>query len=278
MFNKVAVAVAASPTLGALLAEAKRLQDLFGSEILLLHVRRNENKEEEAHFREAIANSSFSQEKTSLFFEKGDPATAILDFCKRQRVDLLVAGALKKETILRSYLGSVGRKIIRAANCSILILVDPSEEPAPFREIVVDGSEQVNTRQVLEMACKIGQKQNANHIHILKDIKLYGLTMAVASEDSENEYAEQRRRIVQAEIENIQLLLKDIDTSQLNINIKIISGKRGFEVSKFARKVKADLVVLAGAGKKLGFMDRILSHDLEYLLTDIPSNLLIIHN
>lgn len=102
--------------------------------------------------------------------------------------------------------------------------------------------------------------------------------MAVASEDSENEYAEQRRRIVQAEIENIQLLLKDIDTSQLNINIKIISGKRGFEVSKFARKVKADLVVLAGAGKKLGFMDRILSHDLEYLLTDIPSNLLIIHN
>lgn len=278
MFNKVAVAVAASPTLGALLAEAKRLQDLFGSEILLLHVRRNENKEEEAYLRAAITSSSFIQEKTTLFFEKGDPASAILSFCKKQQVDLLVAGALKRESILRSYLGSVGRKIIRAASCSILILVDPSEAPAPFHEIVVDGSEQVNTRQVIEMACKIGQKQNASHVHILKDIKLYGLTMAVASEDSENEYAEQRRKLIQAEIENIKLLLNDIDTNKLNINIKIISGKRGFEISKFARRVEADLVVMAGAGKKLGFMDRILSHDMEYMLADIPTNLLIIHN
>lgn len=278
MFNKVAVAVAASPTLEALLAEAKRLQDLFGSEILLLHIRRKEDKKEEKHLREAIANSSFSKEKTSIFFEKGDPATAILNFCKIHQVDLLVAGALKKENILRTYLGSVGRKIIREANCSILILVAPSEEPSPFEEIVVDGSEQVNTQKVIEMACKIGQKQQTNHVHILKDIKLYGLTMAMASEDSENEYTQHRRSLVQAEIQTIKQLLKNIDTNRLNINIKIISGKRGFEISKFARKVGADLVVMAGAGKKLGFIDRILSHDLEYLLADIPTNLLIIHD
>lgn len=102
--------------------------------------------------------------------------------------------------------------------------------------------------------------------------------MAMASEDSENEYTEQRRKLVQAEIQNIREVLKDIDTNKLNINIKITSGKRGFEISKFARKVEANLVVVAGAGKKLGFMDRILSHDLEYLLADIPTNLLIIHN
>lgn len=277
MFEKVAVAIAASPTLEALLAEAKRLQELFDSEILLLHVRRNEEKGEEEFLRQAITRSRFAPEKTSLFFEKGDPATAILDFCKEQRVDLLVAGALKKENILRTYLGSVGRRIIRAANCSILILVEPSEKPNPFLEIVVDGSEQPNTQKAIEIACRIGQKQSANHIHILKDIKLYGLTMAMAAEDSENEYAEQRRRLVQEEILHINKRLEKVDTSGLNINVKVISGKTGYEISKFARRIQADLIVTAGPGKKLGILDRIMTHDLEYLLTDIPANMLIVH-
>lgn len=277
MFEKVAVAIAASPTLEALLAEAKRLQELFDSEVLLLHVRRKEEKGEEEFLRQAIARSRFMPEKTSLFFENGDPATAILDFCKKQQVDLLVAGALKKENILRTYLGSVGRRIIRAANCSILILVEPSEKPNPFLEIVVDGSEQPNTQKAIEIACRIGQKQNSNHVHILRDIKLYGLTMAMAAEDSENEYAEQRRRLVQEEILHINRRLEKVDTRGLNINVKVISGKTGYEISKFAKRIKADLIVTAGPGKRLGILDRIMTHDLEYLLADIPANMLIVH-
>ena len=277
MFTKVAVAIAASPTLEALLAESKRLQDLFGSEILLLHVRRNSEQEEEGFLRKAVQDSRFSPEKTQLFFENGDPAEAILAFCKMQKVDLLVAGALKKENIFRSYLGSVGRKIIRAANCSILILVEPSEQPNPFREIVVDGSEHPNTLKVIEAACMIGRKQGASHVHILKDIKLYGLTMAMAAEDSEGVYTEQRRNLVQTEIEHVQKKLEGVETGQVPINIKIISGKMGFEISKFAQKVGAELVVTPGPQKKLGILDRIMTHDLEYLLADIPANLLIVH-
>lgn len=277
MFIKVAVAIAASPTLEALLAESKRLQDLFGSEILLLHVRRNSEVEEEEFLRKAIQDSRFSPEKTRLFFEKGDPAEVIIAFCKAQKVDLLVAGALKKENIFRSYLGSVGRKIMREASCSILILVEPSEQPNPFREIVVDGSEHPLTEKAIAAACLIGQKQQASHVHILKDIKLYGLTMAMAAEDSEDAYAEQRRKLVQAEIQHVKKKLEGLDQRQVPINIKIISGKKGFEISKFAKRTGADLVVTAGPQKKLGILDRIMTHDLEYLLADIPANLLIIH-
>lgn len=277
MFTKVAVAITASPTLEALLAESKRLQDLFGSQILLLHVRKDSERQEEELLREAVQKSEFSPQKTQLFFEKGDPVDTILSFCKQQKVDLLVAGALKKENIFRSYLGSVGRKIMRTANCSILILVDPSEQPNPFREIVIDGSEHPLTQKAMEAGCLIGRKQQASHVHILKDIKLYGLTMAMAAEDSEGAYAEQRRSLVQAEIEHVQKKLEQVKTDGVHVNIKVISGKMGFEISKFARKVGADLIVTAGPQKKLGIFDRIMTHDLEYLLTDIPANLLIIH-
>lgn len=277
MFIKVAVAIAASPTLEALLAESKRLQDLFGSEILLLHVRRNSEVEEEEFLKKAIQDSRFSPEKTRLFFENGDPAEVIINFCKAQKVDLLVAGALKKENIFRSYLGSVGRKIMREASCSILILVEPSEQPNPFREIVVDGSEHPLTEKAIAAACLIGQKQQASHVHILKDIKLYGLTMSMAAEDSEDAYTEQRRKLVQAEIQHVKKKLEGLDQRQVPINIKIISGRKGFEISKFATRTGADLVVTAGPQKKLGILDRIMTHDLEYLLADIPANLLIIH-
>lgn len=277
MFNIIAVAIAASPTLEALLAESKRLQDLFGSKVLLLHVKKDSNPEEEKHLRESIESSNFHPGKTEFFVEKGDPAKTILSFCKKQKVELLVAGALKKENLLRSFLGSVGRKIIRRASCSLLILVDPSTQPAPFREIVVDGTEQERTQAAIELACSIGKLENASHIHILRDIKLYGLTMATAGEDSEAEYTEHRRKLISMEIENIQNRLVRVDVGTVPVNIKIISGKVGFEISKFTRKVNAGLLVVPGPGKKLGFFDRIMTHDLEYLLNDIPANLLIVH-
>lgn len=277
MFRKIAVAIAASPTLEALLAESGRLQSLFNSEILLLHVKQENSPEEEVYIRKIVAESRFHPDKTTLYLESGSTAETILEFCKKHAVDLLVAGALKKENLIRSFLGSVGRKIIRGANCSILILVEPSEEPSPFNEIVVDGSEQPNPQKAIELACLIAEKQKARHVHILKDIKLYGLTMAMAGEGSENEYVEKRKLLVHQEIEGIKKRLQTIKTEHLNINIKVISGKTGFEVSKFARKVDADLIVMAGPGKKLGILDRIMTHDLEYLLADIPTNMLIVH-
>lgn len=276
MFSKIAVAVAASPTLEALLAESQRLQHLFGSQILLLHVKQ-ENKEDELSIRKTIDKSRFHPEKTDLYVEKGAVAETILRFCKKHGVDLLVAGALKKENLLRSFLGSVGRDIFRAANCSVLILTEPSEEPAPFNEIVVDGSEHFNTQKAIETACYIARVQKARQVHILKDIKLYGLTMAIAREDSEKEISDHRRKLVQQEVDHIKKRLQSVNTGQLKINIKIFSGKTGYEISRFARKTEADLIVVGGPEKKLGFIDRMMSHDLEYLLSDIPANMLIVH-
>lgn len=276
MFSKIAVAVAASPTLEALLAESQRLQNLFGSEILLLHVKQD-SKEDELNIRRTIDKSRFHPEKTNLYVEKGATAETILQFCKKHAVDLLVAGALKKENLLRSFIGSVGRKIIREANCSVLILTEPSEVPAPFNEIVVDGSEQFNTQKAIETACYIAQMQKARQVHILKDIKLYGLTMAVAREDSEKEISDHRRKLVQQEVDHIKKRLQNVSTEELKINIKIISGKTGYEMSRFARKTEADLIVVPGPEKSLGIIDRIMSHDLEYLLSDIPANMLIVH-
>ncbi len=84
--------------------------------------------------------------------------------------------------------------------------------------------------------------------------------------------------MVEEEIEKVNNILKKIDTRGLKINVKTISGKPEFEVAKFSRKVKADLLILGAPDHKLSLIDRIFPHDMEYLLADLPSNLLVIHS
>lgn len=276
MFKKIAVAFAFSPTLEALLSEAARVKELFSSELYLVHV--GEKKEEEVVYLQELMNRlGLNRSDTHIRWEKGDPPDKILSFCRREKVDLLIAGALKKENLYRYYIGSIARRIIRKSTCSVLILVEPSVAPNPYKEIVIDGSERSGSLKVLEAGCRVAQLQNSQRVHILKEIKLYGFTMAMAAEDSEDEYSEKKKSLVQTEIKYIESQLEKINVTGLKINIKIISGKPGHEINKFARRIKPDLIVLGGPEHQLGFFDRLLPHDLEYILDDIPTNLLIVH-
>jgi nucleotide-binding universal stress UspA family protein len=56
-----------------------------------------------------------------------------------------------------------------------------------------------------------------------------------------------------------------------------VSGKSGFELPKFAVKKSANLLVLGAPPRRSSFFDRLFPHDLEYILADLPCNLLIVH-
>ena len=71
-------------------------------------------------------------------------------------------------------------------------------------------------------------------------------------------------------------MLEDVDTENVRINIKVIAGKSGFELRKFTRQVKASLLVMGAVKKKLDFIDRLFTNKMEYIIEDIPCNLLII--
>ena len=64
----------------------------------------------------------------------------------------------------------------------------------------------------------------------------------------------------------------------MQIHEKILYGKPGYEIVNFSRKKKADLLVLNSADRRLNFIDRLFPHGLEYILSDLPSNVLIVHS
>ena len=212
-----------------------------------------------------------------VVWEEGKPSKRILATCKKENIDLLIAGALKKENLVQYYLGTIARKIIRKADCSVLLLVNPSPKPQPFNNIVVDGDDRPYVEQSLQAACDIALKDKSAWLHIVRELKLYGLTMTAAEQCSEEEYEAMRHKLVQSEIEVVEKILQHVPHEGVRVNIKLVSGKSGFELVQFTQRKQADLLIVGAPERKFSFFDRVFTHDQEYIFADLPCNLLIIH-
>lgn len=274
MFKRIALAVAFSPRMEALICEAKRLKDIFEAELILIHVG-DRLLENESALDKIIQKHDINKEKVKIFWEKGNPAKKILHVCKEEKVDLLVAGALKTEGFFKYYIGSVARKIIRKATCSVLMLIEPLEKPTPFEKVVINGTQHDQTPFVIQKGLDWCKADKAKQVYVVNEIKMYGMQMATAGEGGEEEAANTRRKLVAEEVEYVENILKTLDKGDLRVHIKITCGKWAVELARFAEDIKADLLVVGDEGK-LGFLDRLFPHDLEDILSDLPCNVLIV--
>ncbi len=65
--------------------------------------------------------NSFGIKATSIL-KRGDAATEILDYAKSNRVDLITAGSRGLSRVQSWLLGSVSRKLVHYAQCSVMIV------------------------------------------------------------------------------------------------------------------------------------------------------------
>jgi len=275
-FKKIGLAIAFSPRLEALLVETARLRSFWNSRLVLIHV--GHVDEEQAELLKVLLEKiGLNTPDVLVRIVHGNPALKILAVCREEKVDLLVAGAMKKENILKYYLGTVARKILRKASCSVLLLINPSIEPKPFNSIVVNAEDSPYVEQALMAACLLGKNEKSNWVHVVREVKLYGLNMSASEHSTEEEYEALKSSLVTTEIDNVQRLLNKIPHEGLKINIKILSGKSGFELAKFAIRKQADLLIVGASSRRFYFFDRVFPHDQEYLFADLPCNLLIVN-
>jgi nucleotide-binding universal stress UspA family protein len=275
--RKIGVAIAFSPRIEAVLAEAMRMKFMWNAELILIHVGKHGEKEIERLDQLLKTTGLDKTGDVKVFWEEGKPSQRILATCKKENVDLLIAGALKKENLVQYYLGTVARKIIRKADCSVLLLTNPSTTPQPFNNIVVDAEDRPYVEETLLAACQIALKDKSMWLHVVRELKMYGLTMTAAEQCSEEEYEELRHKLVKEEIDTVERILQRIPHAGLKVNIKLVSGKAGFELTQFAQRKQADLLIVGAPQRRFYLFDRVFTHDQEYIFADLPCNLLIIH-
>jgi nucleotide-binding universal stress UspA family protein len=276
-FETIAVAVSFSPRCLPVLAEAKRLSDLLGAALILIHIGAK-TSDKEKKLDELMNQVGIDDSQSRVIWMEGDPVETILKLCKLNIVDLLIIGALVKENFLKFYIGSIARTISRKAKCSVLLLTNPTEEPHPYKKFVINGIENPKTIHTVNTAFYLAKHLNVKDINIVNETEILGIDVAPVYENRDAETKKSKKLSVAETEENVSSIIEKNKSPELNINIKNIKGKPGYAISKFAKDKKADLLIINSPDVQLSFVDRIFTHDIEYILADLPCNLLIIHS
>jgi nucleotide-binding universal stress UspA family protein len=272
--DKILIGVAFSPNLKPNIFEAVRLANMFDAELVGVHVGKKTDQkitDLNALLKEAdTLNKSFK-----VIWQKGKPVDVILQTCTNQNIDLLILGALQKENLFKYYVGSIARKITRKAPCSVLLLIKPSVARVTCKHIVVNGLSDNRTKETLKTSFFITKKLNCKKITIVEEIKQEELHVKINDDTSLRRANIAKERIKNREDRRVKSILKEIDCSNLSVKTQSIFGKRGYSIGHYAKLKRADLLVM-NAPTKSGLLDRIFPHDIEYILSELPTDVLIV--
>jgi nucleotide-binding universal stress UspA family protein len=274
-FKKLGLAIAFSPNGKALLLQTKRLQELFDAELVLIHVGEKTDNDEQM-LNNLLLPIGFEPGSIKVEWSDGDPVKVIKKKCIDNKVDLLIAGALEEESIITYYLGSVARKLMREAPCSMLVLTNPTEKSLKFEKfcVGVDFSE-TNTNTILK-AYQFALLEKAKSFNLIREFNIPGLMMTVSDTGSMEESDSEIESMLSEEKMKLEMLIKEMNLTGLDFKTTCLFGKEGYESNKYVKANEADIFCLNAPSKRLKFLDRLFTHEIEYTLECLPSNLLIV--
>jgi len=277
VFKTIGIGVTFSPNLEANINEAARLALFFGSKLILIHVGKS-SEDKLTAFSSLLSSFKDQGLVFEVTFNSGDPVEVILSTTEQKKIDLLIIGALKKERFLKYYVGSIARKITRKANCSILLLINPSKDRVCCNHIVVNGLKDPKTEETLATAFLVGNKLGASKITVVEEISDDEVSVKVDDDKSLRRSTIIKERLRVREEMRVKAILKTIPnklTKDIKIKSQPIFGKRGYSIGHYAQVARADLLVM-NAPRKMNFWDRLFPHDIEHILTELPTDVLIV--
>ena len=277
VFKTIGIGVTFSPNLEANINEAARLALFFGSKLILIHVGKS-SEDKLTAFSSLLSSFKDQGLVFEVTFNSGYPVEVILSTTEQKKIDLLIIGALKKEKFLKYYVGSIARKITRKANCSILLLINPSKDRVCCNHIVVNGLKDPKTEETLATAFLVGNKLGASKITVVEEISDDEVSVKVDDDKSLRRSTIIKERLRVREEMRVKAILKTIPnklTKDIKIKSQPIFGKRGYSIGHYAQVARADLLVM-NAPRKMNFWDRLFPHDIEHILTELPTDVLIV--
>ncbi|AXT21203.1 universal stress protein [Flavobacteriaceae bacterium AU392] len=276
-FHTIGIGVTFSPNLKANINEAARLSHFFNTELILIHVG-EQSKDKENTFKTFLKPFIKDGFNYKIIFKSGNPVDVILSVSEENNIDLLILGALQQENFLKYYVGSIARKITRQAKCSVLLLINPSVDRIPCNHIVVNGLEDPKTKLTITSAFYVAKHLSSDKITIVEEIGQEKVAVNIDDDKSLRKSTIVKERIRLREDSRVKNLIENIPegyTQNIQINTQPIFGKRGYSIGHYAQVVRADLLIM-NAPNKISFWDRLFPHDIEHILTELPTDVLII--
>lgn len=275
VFRKIAAAIAFDDGLASLISEALRFTKDYGDELMLVHVGQESSEKSEA--LQATLNS-LQADHVQMHWIQGEKTEVLLDFVSDKEIDLLITATEEKENMAKYLLlGSLSRALCRKCRSSMLLLTHPSEEPSPMQRVVVSGVDHPKTAHTLDTVIAMSRRETIRQLIVVEELPLEQMVLSMESREMHHEDAAPSNVDIYANPGLTQQLDFAGLPKSLEWKVQKVEGKPGHCVSTFARETGADLLVVNSPDTELGLMDKVFPHDLEYALSHLPCNLLVIH-
>ena len=272
--HKILIGVAFSPNLKPNIFEAVRLANLFDAELVGVHVGTKSNQKK-ADLKALLSEADPLKKPFKAIWKEGNPVNVILETCASEQIDLLILGAIQKENLLKYYVGSIARKITRKAPCSVLLLIKPSVVRVACNHIVVNGLKDEKTEETIRTSVLFSKHLMCKKVTIVEEISQSELQVKVDDDKSLRKATIIKERLKNREDQRVKNILKGIDSENISIQMQSIFGTRGYSIGHYAKIKRADLLVM-NAPTNVGILDRIFPHDIEYILSELPTDVLIV--
>lgn len=237
--KRIAVATTFSPRFKQVLAEAKRIRERFSADLHLIHVG-TRNDDTPRKFAEILEELDLPAD-SAIHYEEGDPAEAILALLRRQKIDMLIAGALEKEIVLHQFLGNVARRLVREADCSVMLFTHPQKIPKPLRRMVFIADHSEKGLAALKTTLMLAEAELCERLFVIEIITAFDEARASIAVDAIGNAAP---KPYHAEEDPLEEFVLAAGATEVPIETRLIRGATGLAASDFVRSVEADLLVV----------------------------------
>jgi len=278
-FKTILFGFAFSPSLEVNILEITRIAYYLNAKLILLHVG-SKTPEKTATIKTLLHSIEYPENHPEVHWMEGKPVATILKACKKYAIDLLVLGALQHENMYQFYMGTIARDLTRKVGCSVLLLIKPSAVRVASQHVVVNGFDDPSTPVAILKAFQMAKALGAQQITIVEEITQKEVHVTVEDDRSLKRASLRKERLKRKEESRVRNLVASFPkplTNSIDVKIQSIFGRRGYSIGHYAEVVRADLLVM-NAPEKMGIFDRIFPHDIEYILSDLPTDVLIIRD
>lgn len=240
-YRTVAVASTFSPRFAQVLAEGKRIRDRLASQLHLIYVGKRD-EETTQKFTSVLRQLKLPADST-IHYQEGDPAAVILEVARANKVDLLVAGALEKEAVLRQFLGNVARRLVRQATCSVMLFTKPDSDPKPLGRIVFMAEYSNHGREALRKVLRLAALEHSERLFVIRLYTTFDEARAKARKRSAKP-GSQSPRTLEEEEAALEQFIDSAGPNDVPIEARCIRGNTGYAVLDFVQAVEAMLLVV----------------------------------
>ena len=267
-YRTVAVASTFSPRFLQVLAEAKRIRDRLCQEMHLIFVGACD-EETSRKFTSALRELDLPPD-SPIHYQEGDPAVAILEAARANEIDLIVAGALEKQAVLRQFLGNVARRLVREATCSVMLFTKPAHPPERFGRIVLLAEYSDHGRAAFHKVLRLAALEQCEKLYVVRLYTTFDEARAKARTNAP-EIENEGPRTLEEEEAALEHFIDSAGPTEVPIEARCIRGNTGYAVLDFAQSVGAMMLAVPDSPEIAG-----LPAHIEWVTDVIPCNLWVI--